>query len=133
MQSLHQALQKTILFVTHDIDEAIKLGTKIVVMNHGCIEQADSKKQVVFFPANEFVRDFFGLKNFTSYLNQIDVKEVMLPGTCDCSNFIYEDMNVLEAVKMLFDYGITEIAVKNRSGQATGIFRLDVVKQKIIK
>lgn len=73
---LQQKLKKTILFVTHDIQEALKLGTKIVLMNNGTIEQLGTREELIFEPATEFVKDFFGLKGFKSILDEVAMNDV---------------------------------------------------------
>ena len=67
---IHQQLKNTIIFVTHDIQEAMKLGTRIVLMNQGKIEQMGSKEDLILNPYNEFVRRFMGTKGFVSLLDQ---------------------------------------------------------------
>jgi osmoprotectant transport system ATP-binding protein len=58
---LQSTLRKTVVFVTHDIDEAIKLGDRIALLNiGGVIEQYDTPAQVLGAPSNEFVADFVG-------------------------------------------------------------------------
>lgn len=58
---LHRRLGKTVLFVTHDIDEAVYLGTRTALLNTGgVLEQYDRPERVLAEPANEFVRDFLG-------------------------------------------------------------------------
>lgn len=57
---LHQKLKATILYVTHDQTEAMTLGTKIVVMNKGCIQQIDTPRNLYQKPANQFVAGFIG-------------------------------------------------------------------------
>ncbi|QQK75271.1 betaine/proline/choline family ABC transporter ATP-binding protein [Salicibibacter cibarius] len=59
-KKLQKEVDKTIVFVTHDMDEAIKLGDKIVIMNEGEIIQADAPEVILRHPANEFVEDFIG-------------------------------------------------------------------------
>ncbi|AXF57463.1 betaine/proline/choline family ABC transporter ATP-binding protein [Salicibibacter kimchii] len=59
-KKLQKEVDKTIVFVTHDMDEAIKLGDKIVIMNEGKIVQADTPEVILRKPANEFVEDFIG-------------------------------------------------------------------------
>ncbi len=68
--SLHQQLKKTIIFVTHDIAEALKLGTKIVLLRDGKIEQQGTKESLIFEPKTPFVEEFFGIKGFTSILDE---------------------------------------------------------------
>jgi len=58
--SLQEELHKTIVFVTHDIDEAIKLGDRIAVMSEGRIIQFDTPEEILKFPVNSFVESFVG-------------------------------------------------------------------------
>jgi osmoprotectant transport system ATP-binding protein len=75
---LQQEIKKTILFVTHDIDEAIKMGDKICILNEGGIlEQFDSPAHILSHPANEFVEDFVGADRALKRLNLVRVEEVM--------------------------------------------------------
>jgi osmoprotectant transport system ATP-binding protein len=75
---LQQEIKKTILFVTHDIDEAIKMGDKICILNvGGILEQFDTPAAILSNPANEFVDDFVGADRSLKRLNLIRVEEVM--------------------------------------------------------
>lgn len=56
---LHQKVKSTIVFVTHDMDEALKLGDRIGIMSHGDLLQVDTPEEIAQHPANEFVEDFF--------------------------------------------------------------------------
>jgi len=69
-KQIHQKLGKTIVFVTHDIYEALKLGTRIVLMNNGVIEQSGTDTDLVFKPASLFVKDFFGIKGYKALLDE---------------------------------------------------------------
>jgi len=55
---LQSSLKKTILFVTHDFDEALKLADRIAIMKDGIIEQLDTPAKIVLNPATEYVRKF---------------------------------------------------------------------------
>jgi len=57
---LQKTVKKTIIFVTHDMDEALKIADKIVLMRRGKIEQVGSPEDLQQNPANDFVRDFIG-------------------------------------------------------------------------
>jgi osmoprotectant transport system ATP-binding protein len=58
--ALHQRLGKTVIFVTHDIEEAVLLGDRIVLMREGRIVQVGSPEELWRSPEQQFVRDFFG-------------------------------------------------------------------------
>lgn len=73
---LQQSLNKTILFVTHDIQEALKLGSRIVLMNDGNIEQVGTREELLFKPASDFVTEFIGMKGFKSVLDDDVLKKV---------------------------------------------------------
>jgi glycine betaine/L-proline transport ATP binding subunit len=60
LNNLQKQLKKTIVFVTHDMEEAIKLGDKICIMNSGEIVQYDTPENILQSPANDFVARFIG-------------------------------------------------------------------------
>ena len=57
--SLKERLRKTIVFVTHDIFEALTLGDRVAVLHEGNLEQVGTKEEILEAPASEFVRDLF--------------------------------------------------------------------------
>ncbi len=58
---LQAEIKKTIVFVTHDIDEAVKMGDRIAILGErSLVQQYDTPQQILTHPANEFVRDFVG-------------------------------------------------------------------------
>ncbi|MCL2353825.1 MAG: ABC transporter ATP-binding protein [Defluviitaleaceae bacterium] len=56
LKRLHSGLKKTFLFVTHDINEALKLGTRVIIMNEGQVCQFDTPKNIIKNPADGFVK-----------------------------------------------------------------------------
>ncbi|WZL81386.1 ATP-binding cassette domain-containing protein [Vallitaleaceae bacterium 9-2] len=76
LAKLHKQLKKTILFVTHDIQEALKLGTRVVIMNKGKIEQIGTKEELLFHPTSAFVSEFIGIKGFKSILDDQILEKV---------------------------------------------------------
>lgn len=91
---LQQRLNKTIFFVTHDIQEALKLGSRIVLMNEGKIEQIGSKEALLFKPASQFVKDFIGLKGFKSVLDDEVLSDVY-------ERVVSDDISLEEVYKRL--------------------------------
>ncbi|WP_010283087.1 ABC transporter ATP-binding protein [Bacillus timonensis] len=72
---LQQEIRKTIVFVTHDMDEALKIADRICIMKDGEIVQLDRPENILRHPANEFVRNFIG----EDRLNEIDNNDFSLP------------------------------------------------------
>ncbi len=60
IKKLHQQLKTTVVYVTHDQTEAMSLGTRIAIMNHGVIQQNDTPENIYNKPSNTFVADFIG-------------------------------------------------------------------------
>ncbi|MEU7647532.1 ABC transporter ATP-binding protein [Streptomyces huasconensis] len=72
---LQQAVRKTVLFVTHDIEEAVRLGDRIAVYGQGRIEQFDTPSTVLGAPANAYVADFVGADRGLKRLSVTPIEE----------------------------------------------------------
>lgn len=55
---LQKSLGKTILFITHDFDEALKIGDRIAVLMDGAVQQIGKPEEIVLGPANEYIEEF---------------------------------------------------------------------------
>jgi len=79
---IQRKLKKTVVFVTHDLEEALRLADYLVIMKEGRIEQAGTPGDILSAPANPFVEDFLGqdraLKNLTLYTADLYLKELTL-------------------------------------------------------
>lgn len=80
---LQRKLRKTIVFVTHDVEEALRLADKIVIMRDGRIVQYDSPFNILSHPANQFVRDLIGADDIVRQLSLIRVESAMEPLPAD--------------------------------------------------
>lgn len=74
---LQKEVKKTIVFVTHDMEEALKLGDKIAILKDGELVQIDSPERILSQPANEFVEGFIGKHRLYQNPEYIPVTEVM--------------------------------------------------------
>ncbi|MDW7672672.1 MAG: ABC transporter ATP-binding protein [Bacillota bacterium] len=74
---LQQKLKKTVVFVTHDIQEAMILGSQIALFREGGIEQMGSARDLIMHPASDFVKEFFGNHDFMSLMEHVYVEAVM--------------------------------------------------------
>ncbi|MCF7945645.1 MAG: hypothetical protein K9L24_02200 [Spirochaetia bacterium] len=113
MKKIHEVLQKTIIFVIHDIKEAMRLGTRIALLNQGVIEQIDSGEEMLFDPRTPFVETFFVSRNFSSFLNVEAVGSVYTPlrksqfSSEEAGRLPFIDVNspLIEGIKRVFDTG----------------------------
>lgn len=74
---IHRKLNKTILFVTHDVEEAFRLADKIIVMKSGKIIQHGTPLEIVMKPENEFIQELVGTNNLLRKLSLIKVQSVL--------------------------------------------------------
>lgn len=75
--SIHRKLKKTIVFVTHDMDEALKLGDRIAIMKDGKLLQIDTPEKILHEPAHGFVEEFIGKHRIIQNPELMPVSEVM--------------------------------------------------------
>jgi len=81
---IQEKLKKTIIFVTHDIDEAIKMGDKICLLKDGRLEQYGTPNDLLVSPKNEFVKNFVGADRTLKRLTLLKVHEAMIKDPIHC-------------------------------------------------
>lgn len=98
---LQDKLKKTIIFVTHDMDEAIKLADKIAIMEQGKVVQYDRPEKILKQPVNEFVRNFVGEKRIWDSPKLIKVKDIMMehPNCCKENFSVFYCLNKMRMNK----------------------------------
>lgn len=120
---LQKDIKKTIVFVTHDMDEALKISDKIVLMKDGEIVQAASPEEILRRPANDFVKSFIGEKR----LQQVTptVAEVMAKKPVT----IYPHRGLAVAMKMMEQRQVDSLVVVNEDNHVQGYITIyDVTK-----
>lgn len=97
VKKLQQQLGKTFIFVTHDMDEAIKLADKICIMTNGQVVQYDTPDNILRSPANDFVRDFIGQNRLIQDRPNIrTVKDAMIkPVTVHVDRSLNDAVNIM--------------------------------------
>lgn len=99
---LQRKFHKTIVFVTHDMDEAIKIADKIAIMDKGELIQYDRPENILKHPANDFVENFVGHKRIWNSPEFIKVKDIMItrPITCKEYDSIFYCINKMRMMKV---------------------------------
>lgn len=107
---IHAMVNITIIFVTHDIDEAIKLGDRIAVMENGKISQLASVEEILKAPKNSYIEKFVGPSRLWKTPDLLCAKDVMI------TNFtvINPDRNIAQAVEIMKDNNTSIICVVNK-------------------
>ncbi len=97
VKKLQQQLGKTFIFVTHDMDEAIKLADKICIMTNGQVVQYDTPDNILRSPANDFVKDFIGQNRLIQDRPNIrTVKDAMIkPVTVHVDRSLNDAVNIM--------------------------------------
>ena len=99
---LQKEIKKTIVFVTHDMDEAIKIADNILLMRDGEIVQSGSPEEILRHPANDFVKEFIGKKRLSQVQDMATVEEVMVsnPRTVHPTRGLAQSMKMMEKNKV---------------------------------
>jgi osmoprotectant transport system ATP-binding protein len=125
---LHREVRKTIIFVTHDIDEAIKMGDRIAIMRDGRLVQLDTPDNLLAAPADEFVADFVGadrgLKRLRVWtLNDLDLDPRIAGGLPSAP----ASTTLRDALSLMLTAGETRITVTGQDGAALGSISLQAI------
>lgn len=97
---LQEKLKKTIIFVSHDLEEALKIGTSITIMEGGRIVQTGAPEDIVLQPANEYVRDFIANVNPLSVLTAWNVMRMKHELEHDADGWVWLDRRATTRFKL---------------------------------
>ena len=122
---IHKATGKTILFVTHDIDEALLLADTIAIMRAGTLVQFGSPTDILTRPANVFVRDFIGGADLgLKLLAQRRVGDHLRRDVVTSGDPIAFETPMTEALSLMVLRGIDRLPVSDASGKPAGSIAL---------
>mgnify|MGYP000476908191 FL=1 len=124
---IQSTLKKTIIFITHDFDEAIKLADRIIIMNEGIIVQIGSPEDLIMKPADDYV------KEFTEDLPRerlLSVKSIMNDNKNPSnSSSVYEDEKIFKILEKVLSEG--SVSVINRSNEIVGSLDKETISKFI--
>jgi len=139
---LQQEFKKTIVFVTHDMDEAIKLGDRICIMQDGNILQFDTPENILKNPATEFVEEFIGKNRIWQQPEFIKAKDIMItePIKTTGSRTIVQAIEIMKSNKVDSLLIVTKenkleglVTLKDIRKNKVGSVKLDVIMEKEVK
>ena len=122
VQNLQVRLGKTIVFVTHDMDEALKLATKVVVLHDGQLIQVGTPEEILHHPANDYVKSLIGEERLSeAKYETVKVKNVML------TNPIKIDLgaSLSDALTMMKENRVDTLLVVDNSDHLKGYISID--------
>lgn len=126
LMKLQEQFHKTIVFVTHDMDEAIKIADKICIMDGGHIVQYDTPEQILKHPKNEFVKKFVGPKRIWTNPDLIKVKDIMMTRPVVCS----KNLSIFKCITRMKMMKVDTLMVVDKDGTYLGSLHASRLNEK---
>lgn len=122
--SMQKELNKTIVFVTHDMDEAIKIADKICLLNDGHIIQYDTPDQILKNPASEYVEEFIGKRRVWNNPEVLKAKDIMISDPAKVS----PRRNVFQAIEIMKENKVDSLLVTDKQQSLIGLVTLKSIQ-----
>jgi osmoprotectant transport system ATP-binding protein len=135
--ALQRRVKKTIVFVTHDIDEAIKMGDRIAILRDGGqLAQYDTPREILIHPADEFVAQFVGADRGIKRLSLTAVGELKLAaaqgdGAGAAAASVPARASVRDALSVILTAGGEPVSVIDADGRVLGMLTLGLIEQML--
>ena len=115
---LQNELHKTIIFITHDLDEALKIGDRIAILRDGSMVQDSDPQEIIMNPADDYVSDF--IKDINR-ARVIQAKSIMTHTKTKSSGPVVQENMVLEDIlQIMSDDPSKPVTIENSKGNVTG-------------
>lgn len=126
VKELQEKMGKTIVFVTHDMDEALKLANRILIMDDGKAIQFDTPSNILKNPANEFVENLIGEERLMqARQEETTVEQVMLRAAIS----ITPEKSISEAIKLMREKRVDTLLVVDGSGVLKGYIDVEDINR----
>ena len=125
---LQRKLKRTIVFVSHDLDEAFKIGNRIALMEGGRIVQCGTAREIIANPVSDYVADFVAHMN---PLGVLTARDVMEPGAASATARSLDAETPVKDIMDLMSQGVAELVV-TENGRNLGLIRTAGLMAKLI-
>jgi len=132
LKRIHRRFNQTILFVTHDIEEAVRLADRIVVMRDGRIVQAASPLEIVSHPTDDFVANLVGARDILRRMSLVPVAAAIEPLPADVHDTepsIAHSAFLRDALSMLVEQKVDRLVVVDQDGSPNGVLTLASIQR----
>ncbi|MYL47576.1 betaine/proline/choline family ABC transporter ATP-binding protein [Virgibacillus halodenitrificans] len=123
-KKLQKELHKTIIFVTHDMDEALKLADRVVIMRDGEVVQADTPEEILRNPANEFVEEFLGKERLIQGRPDVTTVGQIMEGT---PITVQENDSLKNAISIMRDKHVDSLLVLDQQEKLVGFIDIEII------
>lgn len=123
LKILQKKLKKTIIFVTHDMDEAVKMADKIVFMSDGKIIQVGSPEEILQNPANSIISNFMGRLSNTTNSDNLTCEDVMKRRVL----VIEESKKTLESIQLMKKRELNSAVVVDKDDKYKGVVTIEKI------
>lgn len=135
LRAIQVALRKTIVFVTHDVEEALRLGDHIAVMRAGRIVQADRPLRMLTRPRNDFVRELLGTDDVLRQLSLMTTASVMRRGRGPDGQgvpTVGDQTDLRTALSLLLQHEVSQLVVVGQSGHPVGVLGFEEIRRAVL-
>lgn len=130
--AIQKELKKTVVFVTHDLEEVIKMGDKVAIMSKGVLQCFDTPKNILK-TGNEFTKDFMGNESYIDLLSKYPIsRNINVTDKTEHNSSVSISQNAKEVLLKMISEGKNIISVKDDKGNISGSITFDNIL-KILK
>lgn len=130
--AIQKELKKTVVFVTHDLEEVIKMGDKVAIMSKGVLQCFDTPKNILK-SGNEFTKDFMGNESYIDLLSKYPIsRNINMTDKTEHNSSVSISQNAKEVLSKMISEGENIISVKDEKGNIYGSIDFDNIL-KILK
>ena len=129
---LQREIRKTIVFITHDLDEALKLGDKIAILRDGEVIQQGTSQDIVLKPADDYIANFVKEVNRSRVIRVDAVMSPVQPGYRLNGASVASGSTIEDAIRVAAYEPVTDVAVVSPSGEPLGTVNLRQLASAVV-